>query len=339
MPAAIRRQRLPNTVENLNPEVVILSDGFGGEAVIWPALGFNCIGWTCDWQGRQLNLVHQDPALFTHPSPTRSGNPVLFPFPNRIRHGKYDWAGHTYSLPINHGDTSIHGFACRAPWRVVSEGVAEGEAWVTGDYHGFVDNPSTSEQWPADHILRLTCRLNRGRLGFEAEILNPDPITLPWGLGYHPYFRSNWHADFANSPLEIRVQATSSWELENCLPTGKVRPVDKSKDLSQWHSLTDLNLDDVLTGLANQPDNDGMLVECGALRYPGGPTLRVLADPVFRHVVVFTPADRASVCIEPYTCVTDAINLEACGKCEMPSGLIESPPGGHFRAEMAWEIS
>ena len=338
MNCVIRRQHLPSATTNLDPEAVVLADEFGGEAVIWPALGFNCIRWSTDWQGKQLNLLHQDSALFTNPSPTRSGNPVLFPFPNRIRNGKYQWAGHSYSVPPNHGPNAIHGFACHARWRVVAEGISNGEAWVTGEYHGFVDNPSTSEQWPADHIMRLTCRLSRGRLSFEAEVLNPDPLTLPWGLGYHPYFRSVWHPSMEGQSLEIRVPARRAWELEECLPTGKVVPLAPEKDLSGWRSLQGLSLDDVLTGLPDSPAGNESLIELGALRHRGGPTLKILGTKAFRHVVVYTPADRASVCIEPYTCVTDAINLRAQAPSE-PDGLIESLPGGVYRAEMAWEIS
>ena len=322
----------------MDPEVVVLTDGLGGEAMIWPALGFNCIRWATDWQGRQLDLLHQDAALFSKPSPTRSGNPVLFPFPNRIRNGRFQWAGHSFSVPANHGPNAIHGFACHARWRVVAEGTANGEAWVTGEYHGYLDNPPTSEQWPADHILRLTCRLSRGRLSFDAEVLNPDPVTLPWGLGYHPYFRSVWHPSLSGQPLEIRVPARKAWELEECLPTGKVSPVSPEKDLNAWRPLAGLTLDDVLTDIPRTPTNGDTLVEMGALRHLNGPTLRVLGTEAFRHVVVYTPADRASVCIEPYTCVTDAINLRS-GTLSEPDGLIESPPGGTYRAEMAWEIS
>lgn len=339
MPSAIRFQRLASLKSELNPDVVILTDGHGGEAVIWPALGFNCIKWTCKWQGRLLDLVHQDPNLSEDPSPTRSGNPILFPFPNRIRGGKFHWAGNTFKIPPNHGANAIHGFACRNPWKVVSHGTFNGDAWVTGEYHGFVDNPGTCNLWPADHILRVTCRLRLGRLSFEAEILNPDVNTLPWGLGYHPYFKSVWHPDFAESPLEIKVPAKSTWELEDCLPTGKVLPLSNGKSLETWRDLNSLHLDDVLTELAPGESNDAGMVECGALRHPGGPTLRVLGDPIFRHVVVYTPGDRASVCIEPYTCVTDAINLRSKGHSLMPHGLIESPLGTHFLAQMAWEIN
>jgi len=79
-------------------------------------------------------------------------------------------------------------------------------------------------------------------------------------------------------------------------------------------------------------------VELGALRHLNGPTLRVLGTEAGRHVVVYPPADRASVCREPSTCVPDANNLRT-GTLSEPDGLIESPPGGTYRAEMAWEIS
>jgi aldose 1-epimerase len=41
-------------------------------------------------------------------------------------------------------------------------------------------------------------------------------------------------------------------------------------------------------------------------------------------VVVFTPANRQAFCIEPYTCVTDAINLQQQG---VDAGLLVLPPG------------
>lgn len=35
--------------------------------------------------------------------------------------------------------------------------------------------------------------------------------------------------------------------------------------------------------------------------------------PEFREFVVFTPPQRSCVCLEPYTCATDAIHLAARG--------------------------
>src|SRR5207249_2577983 len=82
-----------------------------------------------------------------------------------------------------------------------------------------------------------------------------------------------------------------------------------------------LKLDDLLR--AEPPQGDWLLQ--GRLRQePEGVTLRVLASPAFREVVVFTPPHRQALCIEPYTCITDALNLQARG---VDAGMQVLPPG------------
>src|SRR5262245_1543016 len=110
-------------------------EGPGGNlAEVWPALGFNCFRWSVSRNDRALELLYADPALFTDGRPTRSGIPILFPFPNRIRAGRYRWEGKDYQLEIT--DTAlgnaIHGFACRRPWRIASVGADANSAWLTG---------------------------------------------------------------------------------------------------------------------------------------------------------------------------------------------------------------
>ena len=83
-----------------------------------------------------------------------------------------------------------------------------------------------SPLWPADHTLRLTIRLGKGTLRLEAEVRNPDAKPLPFGLGYHPYFRLG---DGEESRVE--VPAREYWVLEANLPTGERLPVDASRDL------------------------------------------------------------------------------------------------------------
>ena len=82
----------------------------------------------------------------------------------------------------------------------------------------------------------------------------------------------------------------------------------------------------MLTG-APGPDADG-LCDRGAVE-SGAETLWVRASPAFRDVVVFTPPHRQAFCIEPYTCVTDAINLQPRG---VDAGLLTLLPGGRWSA-------
>ena len=69
---------------------------------------------------------------------------------------------------------------------------------------------------------------------------------------------------------------------------------------------------------------------------PEGVTLRVLASPAFREVVVFTPPHRQAFCIEPYTCITDAINLQQRG---VDAGLQVLAPGQEWTGTVRLEVT
>ena len=178
--------------DGLDGTIYILADQAGtARADVWPALGFNCFRWQAAVGDEAPDLLYADPHLFEGARPTRSGIPILFPFPNRIRGGRFGWDGRDYQLPRNDPaeQNAIHGFACRRPWRVVEHG-ADGEgAWVTGEFVGSVDAADARDLWPADYRIRVTCRLGRQSLRLEAVVDNPDRRPLPFGLGYHPYLR------------------------------------------------------------------------------------------------------------------------------------------------------
>lgn len=304
--------RTADGVATLDPTLVVLADGDGSVAEVWPALGFNCVRWHVVRRGQPLELLYSDPALFTGARPTRSGIPVLFPFPNRIRGAKFSFGGTEYKLPANDssGPNAIHGFACRVPWRVVDQGADDGSAWVTGEFRCSADAPESLPLWPADHQMRLTIRLGRGTLRLEAVVTNPDTKPLPWGLGYHPYFRLPFAGTGSAEDCTVSVPARAYWELKANLPTGHTFPVDNARDLTRPRRYGELTLDDVLTDLPKRPPRmDGLFERAAIDGAPGGP-LRMFCSPAFRQQVVFTPPHRQAFCVEPYTCTTDAANLE-----------------------------
>lgn len=297
----------------------------GDSAEVWPALGMNCFRWQAAWQGRSLELLYAAPNLFDDPRPTRSGIPVLFPFPNRIRDGRFTWDGREYQLPKNDstGKNAIHGFACRRPWRVVDQGADEDSAWVTGEFRGSADAPDTAKQWPADQRIQLTIRLKERMLRLEAAVDNPGTTSLPFGLGYHPYFRVPLLAGGSDEQCLVQVNANTYWQLDENLPTGRLLPVDSTRELSHWSSYSELKLDDLL--VAAGPSLPPHASLRGRIRQnPDGVELRVSASQAFRETVVFTPPHRQAFCIEPYTCATDAINLQQQG---MDAGLLVLGPG------------
>jgi aldose 1-epimerase len=318
-------------VSGLDPTIFVLEDGQGGVAEVWPALGFNCFRWEALHSGERLDLLYADSGLFANGRPTRSGIPVLFPFPNRIRAGRYSWHGQERQLPTNDPaqKNAIHGFACRKPWRVVDNGATAESAWVTGEFRCSQDAADCLPLWPADHELRLTVRLGHNALRLEALVRNPDSAPLPFGIGYHPYFKLPFAGPGKADDCTALVPAAELWELDGNLPTGTRRPVDEARDLNRPRPLDGLQLDDVLTALPERAPRVDGLIERAAITGAPGATLRVFCAKAFREMVVFTPPHRQAFCVEPYTCTTDAINLQACG---IDAGWLVLAPGATWSA-------
>jgi aldose 1-epimerase len=297
-------------------------------AEITPALGFNCARWTT----RGTDMLYADPQFLTGGSaPTRSGVPILFPFPNRIRDGRFNWYGKHYELPRNDpaGKNAIHGFACRRAWRIIDQGGNADSAWLTGEFHGARDAPDCATFWPADYRIRVTYRLTRDRLRVEAVADNPDQVPLPFGLGYHPYFLTAPAAE-----CRIQAPARQYWQLDESLPSGTCIRVSGVRDLNRPWPFADLSVDDVLTDLPGAPAADG-LAERGVIER-GGLSLRVRCSPDFREAVIFTPPHGQAFCIEPYTCTTDAINLQARG---VDAGLRVLQPGARWSGVVEFAVS
>ena len=307
----------------LDGRVYVLADGSGARAEVWPALGGNCFR----WQAGGKDQLYADAMLFGGGKPTRSGIPVLFPFPNRVRGGHFQWAGKDYQLPLNDssGKNAIHGFACFRPWRVVDRGASGDSAWVTCAFRGTVDAIDAMDRWPADYEIHITYRLAATTLTLKAQVRNPDRVPLPFGLGYHPYF-------LASPASLVEAPASDCWELEESLPTGKRKPVVSNLDLTRGRQLDQLKLDDVLTGLEPSTSGPHGLLR-GKVRKPDG-ELRVWTGPDFRELVVFTPQNRLAVCLEPYTCTTDAINLQQQG---IDAGLKVLQPGESWQGKVVLE--
>jgi aldose 1-epimerase len=309
-------------------------------AEVWPQWGFNCLRWQVRHQdGRWGDVLFVAPDWETNPVPTRSGHPVLFPFPGRLRDGTFTFEGTAYRLPHNDSTKrhAIHGFTPRNPWRVVGRAADDVSASVTGQFCLSQDLPDAVGQWPADFALDVTYRLFRDRLRVEARVENRGWRPLPFGLGYHPYFRLPDVSDPDVSGHVLRAGVDALWHAEENLPTGNRIPIPPEIDFRHPRPIGATELDHVLTGVrADDPRVDGM-VELAELSHPQAPgRVRFLADSNFRELVLFIPPHRQAVAIEPYTCSADAANLAAQG---VDSGWRVIAPGGAWEAvvEYRWE--
>lgn len=303
------------------PPITIYDPHGPAEATILPEVGFNCFRYETEILGQRVSVLDAMPGFAEGSAkPSGSGIPILFPFPNRIRAGKFEWAGRTYEIPgTDKWGNAIHGFVLNRPWRVIDQA----RDFVTAQFQLSVDAPDRLAQWPCDFQLEVRYELYLGRLRAHFTVTNPGTEDLPWGLGTHPYIKLPLATGSSADDCTVEVPADRRWELVDCLPTGQQLELDDAYDLRDGATCSKLSLDDVYTQLRV----DGPQFDCVLIDARAGYQVTLTAPPIFREIVMFTPPSRGAICIEPYTCVTDAINLEAQG---LDAGLRVLAPGSEF---------
>ena len=305
-------------------DVISLTDAQNrSTAKIAPSLGFNCFDFQARVASETVPVIDASPQFARgSEKPSGHGIPILFPFPNRIRGGQFAWGGKTYQIDAAHasfhGTNAIHGFCLDRPWRVTSRG----PDFAVGVFQLSVDAPDRLAYWPADFRIEVRYALHGSCLRADILIGNPSAHPLPWGLGTHPYFKLPLSAKSRSSRCLIEAPASQEWELVDCLPTGRVVPISESKDLREGAYFDVLKVDDVLTGLGDTPT-----VECAIIDEEAGLQVTQRFQSAFRELVIYTPPNRDAICLEPYTCVTDAVNLEPRG---IDAGWQVLDPGAEF---------
>lgn len=102
----------------------------------------------------------------------------------------------------------------------------------------------------------------------------------------------------------MRLPAQERWVLTNCLPTEEKTEPLGGYDLREFTPVSSLKLDDLYARVA---DGTAVVEDRGSrLR------LTIHVDESYPFWVVWTgkTADVPFICLEPYTCVTNAFNLK-----------------------------
>jgi aldose 1-epimerase len=317
--------------EHLGQTVISLADWEAQtQAILVPSYGFPCVAFRLRLPNRESWHVLAEPpdAESFRARPSRYGIPVLFPWPNRVRGGRFTFGVTEYTMPTPPGiGNASHGLVRERAWGVDATGADADGAFcrATVRLGDLADDP-----WPFRCRLTVEYRLSGRSLQIQAEAENLDDVPMPMGFGLHPWFGVPLTAGGSRALHELRVPATQIWELESNLPTGEIMPVEDGFDARDWRSLDDVLLDDVYTGLTL---DDGWLA--AELRDPvSGRQIVVRSDAAFREHVVYAPLHLPAVCLEPYTCVTDAFNLAARG---IDAGMIVLEPGRSWRGQVVIE--
>lgn len=245
---------------------------------------------TYDVSGRPL----LDGYAADEPAPGGAGQ-VLAPWPNRIRDGRYSYAGRTHQLPLTEPEhhNAIHGLVRREPWQLVDAA----EDRVTVEY-------TVEEQPGYPFSLRLTTTWSISGAGLRAEHtatgLGAEPA--PFGLGIHPYLLiSGVPAD----DLTLTVPATRVLLADDRgLPTELLAVEGTDWDFRRGRRIGSQLVDQAFTGLTER-----------TVRLTNTDrSVQLWLGEGFGWVQVFTgdtlthERRRRAVAVEPMTCPSDAFN-------------------------------
>jgi aldose 1-epimerase len=288
-------------------------------------LGFNCFEFVARLaDGRVVSVIDAAEGFENGDKPlSHSGIPLLFPYPNRIRGGRFGWNGIDYYLPEGQvayegNGNAIHGFCLDRPWRIREQSANS----VLAEFQLSVDAPERLALWPADCRIAVRYTLQADALRSQITVDNPSDVPLPWGFGTHAYFRLPLLEGGDPGQCTAYAPVEHTWVLQDCLPNGQIEPAP-AVQLNRPVVYAGLKLDDVYTAV--KTEQDGFACRIGDPA--AGLEVVQQCSPDFREIVAFTPPWTTAVCLEPYTCTTDAINLQQRG---VDAGLAVLEPGASW---------
>lgn len=311
----------------------ILTDrACGSSASILPGFGNQCIRYDWTHEGETIEIIDGPPDLESlYARPMHFGNPILFPFPNRVRDGRFTFRGKVFTLPINEVERghAIHGLVFTRPWEVVATGASDEEgAWITCRFESRAF-PEVEADFPFPFTLEYTYRLRDGALENEVKATNTGDGPMPMGYGVHPWFKAPFTAWGSRQECRLLAPADKLWELDDLIPTGRIVKPAPERDLTRGPKLGGQEYDDVYAGLTGGGPSHSMMADPGT-----GIEIVVIADSSFRELVIYAPGERDVVCIEPYTCTTDAFNLAERG---VDSGMTVLKPGESYESTVIYQ--
>ena len=301
-------------------DVYVLEDRAArSQAWVAPDLGLNVYRFSIERAGEDVAILDPPPLLGDLAAdPAGYGLPILFPFPGRIPGGLVRYGGREYQIqPHTAGLGCAHGFVLDRAWQVEATGKSAHEgAELVGRLES-ADYPELAEQWPSTFRLEARLSLRAGTLAVYLRAQNTGRDPLPVGCGLHPYLRAPLSATSSAGGCLVSLPVTRRWELQDLVPTGRLLPL--AEDWAVGVGLEGRIGDDVYTGVLAEQGSSRAVLSDTAL----GLAVVVEADLGFRHWVFYTPP-RPAVCLEPWTCVPNAVNLQQQG---VETGLIVLAPG------------
>jgi aldose 1-epimerase len=235
---------------------------------------------------------------------------TLAPYSNRIRNHVFEFRNRKHQLRPNwHDGQTIHGDVHGEPWKVSQPDSSTLQCEI--------DSSEISNlNFPFPYRVRCQYKLEGANFVTTLELINTGSETMPAGFGIHPYFQRRIPGSNADCQLEF---GAGGWyqasDPKDPIPDSAAGSIPSDKNFLQARAINDQFIDGVYNGF----------VGLATLVWPGsGYQMKLEADPIFSHFVVFTAPDQ-TLALEPVSNATDGFNLHARGIQNV--GVRELEPG------------
>ena len=267
------------------------------------------------WRGIEV-LKSASPEAIAAGDPLGMASYPLVPYSNRIAGARLAFEGDSHALRRNlpGHPHAIHGVGWQRRWRVGEHDAARARLELD---HGATGADAADWPWPfrAWQDLAVESDGERACLVATLAIENAGPRRFPCGLGWHPFFR-------CDASTRLAFASDGVWRTDGSgLPTACERP--EPWGFASLRLIPADHLDNVFAGWAGK----AVLHHAGS-----GLAITLRADAPCRHLVVYTPADRRSIALEPVSHVTDAFNRAARG--DPDTGMLLLEPGARLACTM-----
>lgn len=245
-----------------------------------------------------------------------TGNPILYPFPNRVENCRYTVEDKRYWQIKNGIPIFMHSLVYDENWGY-REPVMGDDGVTLETYLDIDETHPVYEGFPFCHTISIFYKVTAKGLQISHQVTNRDRKVLPFGISYHTFFTKLSGDD----GTLLKVPAKHMMELTDALlPTGVLLDTrNQAFDLQTPVSIGKLDLDNCFTTM---DPSDPVIVDYTTL----GLRVYMTSTNDYTHVQVYTPKGRPFFCAEKQTCSSDAPNLDAKGFVE-ETHLLRVLPG------------
>jgi len=237
----------------------------------------------------------------------------MAPYASLIHDGTFVWDRRTYHVKANMPDRphALHGDAWQHAWEVHD---------VDAD-RVVLRYRQEGDRFPFSYEAVLMASVRADEISLTLSLVNRGSDPMPAGMGFHPFFRRQ-------PDLTLQFEAIAKWKRDRHGRMLERAHCSEEDSFSTPRNLTHRVCNDVYDGWHRS----------AVLHWAStGVRATLTAEGALDRLLLFSPADRDVVCVEPISNLPDGFNLLAAGSGD--SGVRALEPGESFSGTMRIAVS